>query len=139
LLYILHALNFIAKCPLGGHSGRVGDSGNAGIAGIAGISTGRFISAASEAISSGLVLMKIGPLPGRTNSTVRSVVLVLLVLDIDIMVALKSSVKQLSRHHHHFKHFDTVFPVFRAFLAMSQQPHTVLLRTAVVCTEPSTL
>mmetsp|Transcript_68272 Transcript_68272/g.150073 ORF Transcript_68272/g.150073 Transcript_68272/m.150073 type:complete len:82 (+) Transcript_68272:1841-2086(+) len=75
-------------CPLGGHSGRVGDSGNAGIAGIAGISTGRFISAASEAISSGLVLMKIGPLPGRTNSTVRSVVLVLLVLDIDIMVAL---------------------------------------------------
>jgi hypothetical protein len=83
--------------------------------------------------------MKIGPLPGRTNSTVRSVVLVLLVLDIDIMVALKSSVKQLFRHHHHFKHFDRVFPVFRAFLAMSQQPHTALLRTAVVCTEPSTL
>ena len=127
ILHSLYSLNFIAKRPLGGHSGRVGDSGNAGIAGI---STGRFISAASEAISSGLVLMKIGPLPGRTNSTVRSVVLVL-VLDVDIMVALKSSVLgscfMVFRHHHHFKQkstqqFSPKIPCFP--IAMSQQPHT---------------
>ena len=53
------------KSPLAGHSGLVGDSGRGGTE-----AAGRSMSVTKAAISLGLVLMRSGPLPGRTSSTV---------------------------------------------------------------------